>query len=99
MGSGHKSEHTRMVNKVLRELTRQHDEPVDTILGQLFHNTGNVNVGILNEAFRQIFQHLYPGESFNHVIWCPFCQCFDLTHRADSAMQDEPSWTFSSTQF
>lgn len=99
MGSGHKSEHTKMVNKVLRELAKQQDAPVSTIFDQLFHTRVIVNAGILNETFRETFQQLYPDESFNHVIWCPFCQCFDLTHRADPVMQGEAFWTLSSTQF
>ncbi len=99
MGTGHKSEHTRMVNKVLRELSGQMNQPVSVIFDQLFQHFGTVNAGILNEAFRQTFQRFHPSESFNHVIWCPFCQCFDLTHRADSAMQGQASWTFRSTQF
>lgn len=95
----HKKEHTIMVNKVLRELARQQGQTVEAVLEQLFCRASIVNTGLLNESFREAFQQHYPGKPFNHVIWCPFCQCFDLTHRADSAMQGQASWTFSSTQF
>ncbi|HCT4231647.1 hypothetical protein [Klebsiella pneumoniae] len=95
----HKKEHTVMVNKVLRELARQQGQTVKAVLEQLFCRASIVKTGLLNEAFREAFQQHYSGKPFNHVTWCPFCQCFDLTQRSDPMVQGEACWTFSSTQF
>lgn len=97
-GMNHKKEHTVMVNTVLRELASQQGQTVDYVLKQLFWRASIVNTGVLNEAFREDFQKRYPGESFNHVIWCPFCECFDLMLRTGPMIQGEVPWTFSSTQ-
>ncbi|MGV8001767.1 hypothetical protein QPK14_06420 [Photorhabdus temperata subsp. temperata] len=99
METGHKSEHTQMVNRVLRDVAGQQGRPVSEIFEKLFQIPGVANAGILKEHFRETFQCLYPGESFNHVIWCPFCECFDLVRTAESAAYGESHWTFSSTQF
>ncbi|VUS90808.1 hypothetical protein SB6414_04041 [Klebsiella pasteurii] len=99
MGTGHKSEHTQMVNRVLRDVAGQQGRPISEIFGKLFQTPGVANAGILKELFRETFQRLYPEESFNCVIWCPFCECFDLVRTDESAVYGESPWTFSSTQF
>lgn len=95
----HKKGHTAMVRAVLNELARQQESTVESIMEQLFYRSRIVNTELLSDVFRQSFQRLYPSESFNHVIWCPFCQCFDLTQRGDTMLQGRAFWTFSSTQF
>ena len=74
----HKKEHIVMVKNVLREFARQQGQTAEAVQEQSFCRASIVNTGLLNESFREALRQHYPGEPFNHVTWCPFCQCFDL---------------------
>ncbi|MBX4652530.1 hypothetical protein CWS51_24480 [Klebsiella michiganensis] len=91
----HKKEHTVMVKTVLDDLARETGQSAYGIIEQLFSPVTIVAPSIIQATF----QRHYPNESFNHVIWCPFCECFDLLQTTDSATYSELYWTFSSTQF
>lgn len=95
----HRKEHTVMVKTVLDDLARESGQSACGIIEQLFSPVAIVSPFISQAAFQHSFQRHYPNESFNQVIWCPFCECFDLMLRTDPIVQGEALWTFSSTQF